>query len=304
MQGRLLCPGRCPMDLRLLPFALLMAAWSVPSSSSSPHPPAHPGSRRNSCKPVPDTMTLCHGVGYSEMRLPNLLGHDSVREALQQSASWVPLLSKRCHQDTKKFLCSLFAPVCLSQLEQPVLPCRSLCEAVRHGCSPVMLAFGFPWPEMLNCSRFPQGDDLCIPPASPEDRPPPPRKEDTVCPACLDKGNSEKEFLGNFCSQDFALKMSIRSLSGVEGDLKVLPESRGRTLYKKDGWSEEELKRPALWLPGGEGCLCKELAGPGATVLAMGQRVAGRLVISWVRKWRHGEKEMKKLSRAVRKLRC
>ncbi|XP_060086539.1 secreted frizzled-related protein 2-like, partial [Heteronotia binoei] len=125
-----------------------------------------------------------------------------------------------------------------------------------------------------------------------------------VCPACLDKGHKEKEFLEIFCSQDFALKMSVRSSSGVEGDLKVVPESRGRTLYKKDGWSEEELKKPVLWLAGGEACACPELAGPEFVVLAMGHRVAGRLVISWVRKWRHGEKELKKFSRAVRKLRC
>ncbi|KAL8191385.1 UNVERIFIED_CONTAM: hypothetical protein K2H54_073319 [Gekko kuhli] len=248
-------------------------------------------------------MTLCHGVGYSEMRLPNLLGHDTVREVLQQSVSWVPLLTKQCHPDTKKFLCSLFAPVCLSELEEPVFPCRSLCEDVREGCSPVMAAFGFPWPEMLNCSRFPRGDELCIPPAGSEDGPPPP-KEDAVCPACLDKGHNEQEFLEIFCSQDFALKMSIRSVSGVAGDLKVVAENRGRTLYRKDGWSEEELKKPVLWLAGGEACACQELVGPGAVVLAAGRRVAGRLVISWVRKWRHGEKEMKKFSRAVRKLRC
>ena len=43
------------------------------------------------------------------------------------------------------------------------MPCRALCEAVRDGCVPVMNAFGFPWPDMFNCSRFPQGTDLCIP---------------------------------------------------------------------------------------------------------------------------------------------
>ncbi|XP_054830011.1 secreted frizzled-related protein 2-like [Eublepharis macularius] len=291
----------------LLPFALLLAVWSLPFSSSSsssfPHHLVRLSSRRSNCKPVPTSMSLCHGVGYSEMRLPNLLGHDTMKEALQQAASWVPLLTKQCHRDTKKFLCSLFAPVCVSEVEEPIFPCRSLCENVRDGCTPVMAAFGFPWPEMLNCSRFPQGNELCIPPAGPEDRLPVLR-EDAVCAACLDKGQSEKEFLDNVCSQDFALKMIIKSLSGVEGDLQVVPESKGRTLYKQNGWSEEERKKPVLWLANGEACSCKELAGPGSVVLAMGHRVAGRLVILWVRKWRHGEKEMKKFSRAVRKLQC
>lgn len=116
---------------------------------------------RSVCKPIPSTLSLCHGVGYREMRLPNLLGHDSLKEAQQQSAAWLPLVSKLCHRDTKKFLCSLFAPVCLP--EGAVRPCRGLCEAVRDGCLPVMSAFGFPWPNMFNCTRFPRGTHLCIP---------------------------------------------------------------------------------------------------------------------------------------------
>lgn len=168
-----LSPSRPSMEL-LGPFALLLAAWSCCGSSSPPtfrHQLVQGSSRRSSCKPLPSSMGLCRGIGYSEMRLPNLLGHDSMREALQQAASWVPLLAKQCHRDTKKFLCSLFAPVCLGELEEPIFPCRSLCEAVRGGCTPVMATFGFPWPEMLDCSRFPQGNELCIPPAGPEDRP-------------------------------------------------------------------------------------------------------------------------------------
>lgn len=118
---------------------------------------------RSVCRPIPSTLALCHGIGYRQMRIPNLLGHDSLREAQQQSGAWLPLVSKLCHRDTKKFLCSLFAPVCLPELRAPVSPCRSLCEAVRDGCVPVMSAFGFPWPEMFNCTRFPRGTELCIP---------------------------------------------------------------------------------------------------------------------------------------------
>lgn len=118
---------------------------------------------RSVCKPIPSTLSLCHGIGYRHMRIPNLLGHDTLREAQQQSAAWLPLVSKLCHRDTRKFLCSLFAPVCLPELSGPVSPCRSLCEAVRDGCVPVMSAFGFPWPEMFNCSRFPSRTELCIP---------------------------------------------------------------------------------------------------------------------------------------------
>jgi len=64
-----------------------------------------------------------------------------------------------CH--FQLFLCSLFAPVCL---ERAIYPCRSLCEAVKTGCERRMQAYGFPWPEMLSCQKFPVANDMCIQP--------------------------------------------------------------------------------------------------------------------------------------------
>lgn len=110
------------------------------------------------CVDIPDDLRLCHNVGYNQMLLPNLLEHETMAEVRQQASSWVPLVHKNCHPGTQVFLCSLFAPVCL---ERPIFPCRWLCEAVRDGCIPIMEAFGFPWPEMLTCDKFPQ-DDVCI----------------------------------------------------------------------------------------------------------------------------------------------
>lgn len=124
--------------------------------------------KKNNCKPIPANLLLCHDIEYTEMRLPNLLGHETMNEVLQQASSWIPLVQKQCHPDTRKFLCSLFAPVCLDDLDEPIQPCRSLCESVKHGCAPVMSAFGFPWPKMLDCDRFPLDNDLCIPPAGVE----------------------------------------------------------------------------------------------------------------------------------------
>ena len=64
-------------------------------------------------------------TGYTKMRLPNLVEHDTLHEVTQQSMSWIPLLNIKCHSDTQLFLCSLFSPVCL---ERPIYPCRSLCQ--------------------------------------------------------------------------------------------------------------------------------------------------------------------------------
>lgn len=67
------------------------------------------------CVPIPPGMALCQNIGYDTMRMPNLLGHESQAEAVQQSASWLPLLARECHPDARIFLCSLFAPICLDR---------------------------------------------------------------------------------------------------------------------------------------------------------------------------------------------
>ena len=111
------------------------------------------------CVDIPKDMSLCTGIGYTKMRLPNLLDHGSIQEAQQQSGSWVPLLNVRCHADTQLFLCSLFTPVCL---ETAIYPCRSLCNAVRDACESRMLTYGYHWPTMLHCDNFPLDNDMCI----------------------------------------------------------------------------------------------------------------------------------------------
>lgn len=121
------------------------------------------------CVAIPVDLKLCHGVGYDQMLLPNLLEHESMAEVKQQAGSWVPLVHKNCHPGTRLFLCSLFAPVCL---DRPIYPCRWLCENVRDGCTPIMEAFGFPWPEMLACEKIPQ-DEVCISAPNATDAPKP-----------------------------------------------------------------------------------------------------------------------------------
>ena len=111
------------------------------------------------CIDIPHNLTLCQNLRYNQMRLPNLLEHDTVREVTQQAKSWVPLVGIRCHPDTKLFLCSLFSPVCL---DRPIWPCRSLCSAVKTACERHMNAHGFDWPDMLKCDKFPLDNDLCI----------------------------------------------------------------------------------------------------------------------------------------------
>ena len=109
------------------------------------------------CVDIPESMTLCKNIGYKTMRLPNLLDHESLAEAVDQARVWVPLLNLHCHPDTQLFLCSLYSPVCL---EPSVYPCKSLCEGVKRGCEERINNYGFPWPDILKCDKFP--DQMCI----------------------------------------------------------------------------------------------------------------------------------------------
>ena len=127
-----------------------LSAWSVGSSRMF----------QPKCLPIPENMTLCHNIGYKTMRIPNLLDHDNLDEAMTQASNWNALIGIRCHPDTQVFLCSLFSPVCL---ERVVYPCKSLCEGVQRECEGYMKRYGFPWPDMFKCDKFPEDTDLCIP---------------------------------------------------------------------------------------------------------------------------------------------
>ncbi|KAK2847102.1 hypothetical protein Q5P01_010101 [Channa striata] len=333
------------MSVPLLGFVLLFGL----SQASDTAPPVLLGlpppsfvftSVRSVCKPIPSTLTLCHGIGYRHMRIPNLLGHESLREAQQQSAAWLPLVSKYCHKDTKKFLCSLFAPVCLPELSGPVSPCRNLCEAVRDGCLPVMSAFGFPWPEMLNCTRFPHGTELCIPVSGEEEeartveevKQEEAPKVSVICDACSLATAGETDIQENFCQSPYALKMRLGSVATVGRDRQLVPTARSRILRWAGGDANKAegvggaMAHSALWLQEGGTCTCPELdtaetkenmgtddakeGGKDAHgahsewYLALAEEEEGRLVLTRLMRWTRGDKELKKFLRSLLKQSC
>ncbi|KAJ7397848.1 Gamma-tubulin complex component 6 [Pitangus sulphuratus] len=69
------------------------------------------------CVMIPKEMGMCHKIGYSEMRLPNLMGHTSMAEVILKSITWQHLVHTDCHPHVRMFLCSLFAPICLDTSE-------------------------------------------------------------------------------------------------------------------------------------------------------------------------------------------
>ena len=39
-------------------------------------------SSRSTCIDLPSNLSLCHGIGYNKMRLPNLLQHETLQEVM------------------------------------------------------------------------------------------------------------------------------------------------------------------------------------------------------------------------------
>ena len=105
------------------------------------------------CEPL--TIDMCKGLPYNETHLPNLMNHDTQREANAELSQFSSLIKVNCSEDLRDFLCYLYAPVCTA-LRKPIPPCRTLCKRVRRGCIKLLRNFGFKWPKKLRCKKFPK----------------------------------------------------------------------------------------------------------------------------------------------------
>ncbi|KAJ3604130.1 hypothetical protein NHX12_028871 [Muraenolepis orangiensis] len=246
------------------------------------------------CVSIPDDLRLCYDVGYDSMLLPNLLEHETLAEVRQQAGSWVPLVYKNCHPGTQVFLCALFAPVCM---DRPVFPCRWLCEAVRDGCTPIMEAFGFPWPDMLTCDRFPAGD-VCIamtaPNATEGTRP---TGLPQVCPPC-DNEMKTDAILEHMCASEFAFKTKIKEVKQENADRRVVLHKRKKAV-KAGNLKKKDLKKLVLYLKNGAACPCQQLDNLSPHYLVMGRKVDQQYLLTGIHKW---DKTSKDFKAAIKKL--
>lgn len=125
--------------------------------------PVGPGGK---CEPLnADILQLCSDIGYNETRFPNFMKHKSQQEAALETALYLPLVRLNCSPSLKRFLCSLYAPPCIPNYQQPLKPCREMCERAKLGCEQFMKRFSFGWPDYIDCWRFPSvsGSEACVP---------------------------------------------------------------------------------------------------------------------------------------------
>ena len=106
---------------------------------------------------------MCLNIGYNSTSMPNMFNHDTQAEAALELQQFWPLVEIKCSPDLRLFLCSVYAPMCRSNFEEDVPPCRSVCERARKGCAFPMRQYGFSWPERIKCENFPKvSDKLCL----------------------------------------------------------------------------------------------------------------------------------------------
>uniref|UniRef100_A0A673KKD8 Secreted frizzled-related protein 5-like n=1 Tax=Sinocyclocheilus rhinocerous TaxID=307959 RepID=A0A673KKD8_9TELE len=251
----------------------------------------HQGSSR--CVPIPSNMALCQGLGYNSMRMPNLLGHESPAEAVQQSTSWLPLLARECHPHARIFLCSLFAPVCLERI---ISPCRSLCVSVRDSCAPIMNCYGYPWPRILQCDQFPKDHLMYLSFFNIH----------IFSKQCsrvfsLEEATSSKDLLDLFCKSDFVVKVRLSKLNSSSSVLTMFSlGSRLEVLKHGPLLGGEMRSRLTLWLERDATCvgnLTRNHPDGGAFLLTgtvSGKRLLVTKAFSWGKRQRH-------LSQAARK---
>lgn len=101
-----------------------------------------------------------------------------------------------------------------------------------------------------------------------------------------------------------ALKIKVKEISYMNGDTKIVSETKSKTIYKLSGVTERDLRKTVLWLKDGLQCVCDEMNDINASYLVMGQKMDGHLVITSLKRWQRGQREFKRISRSIRKLQC
>lgn len=244
---------------------------------------------RPKCVDIPTNLTLCQNIGYEKMTLPNLLQHDTLQEVTQQARSWVPLVGLHCHPDTQVFLCSLFSPVCL---DREIYPCRTLCESVRDNCLQRMIPYGFDWPEMLHCKKFPEDNDMCIKLIHDV-------KPDNNCSACKHPLTYEA-IIDNSCRADFVVRVKIDKTE-VRGSDRALTLKKGKRFYKKENITKKDRDSMVPILTGGADCSCDLINDTNERFLLMGAKKGDTLVVNYVSVFQRKSKDFKRALKNIRK---
>ncbi|KAI1895822.1 hypothetical protein AGOR_G00110720 [Albula goreensis] len=137
------------MESLLVFLSTLTACLAIHADSTESHSAFE-------CEPI--ALRMCQDLPYNTTFTPNLLEHYDQQTAELAMEPFHPMVNLQCSPDLRPFLCALHAPVC-AEYGRMSLPCRRLCQRARRDCQKLLDVFGVPWPEDMECSRFPDCDE-------------------------------------------------------------------------------------------------------------------------------------------------
>ncbi|KAG8577412.1 hypothetical protein GDO81_010170 [Engystomops pustulosus] len=256
------------------------------------------------CVSIPKELGMCQHLGYTEMRLPNLMGHTTIPEVASKTAEWHKLLQTGCHPYARMFLCSLFAPVCLDTFIQP---CRSMCQAVRDSCAPVLACHDQSWPESLNCDRFPAGDDMCLDNLSKDYQNKYEELPKPTCQGCpfIEESYSYRSALGAFCDNGFAVKVKLTKRKFASGHHEYVTE--GQVDFIKQGLLLPYNTRNMIeqWLKINENCANRMIRHSKSMIYILaGDIQHGKVVVNRVFHWQKKDTQLTVATRKWKHHKC
>ncbi|XP_062490168.1 secreted frizzled-related protein 2-like [Pezoporus occidentalis] len=245
------------------------------------------------CVVIPKEMGMCHKIGYSEMRLPNLMGHTSMAEVILKSTTWQHLAHTDCHPHVRTFLCSLFAPICLDTF---IHPCRSMCVAVRDSCAPVLACHGHLWPGSLDCDRFPADEDMCLASLTKEykysHKAVLPKPACQTCPA-VEEFFTHKRVLEVFCDSNFAVKVKLSKKRTVFDDQEYNIECQVEFITQGSLLPYETQNMIQQWLLINENCTQRMTPTHRPMVyLLVGNIEEGIILVKQVYRWQRRDSQL------------
>lgn len=170
-----------------------------------------------------------------------------------------------------------------------------MCEAVKEGCEKRMKIYGYPWPEMLSCDKFPADNDMCITTQMHDN------SDSSSCMVC-NQPETVENIIDHFCRADFVVKAKIQKWKKQSLSCK---KTRILRLVTKESLSRKELKKPTFVHANLSDC-CYELlnkAGKKSQLLIMGTKIEDSLVANFILKWNKSP-VIRKVSKLMKKLDC
>ena len=196
------------------------------------------------CEPMKNNMckdSQGRNYLYNSTIMPNFANHRSQADAIHTMTTYVPLVETNCHEHLQFLLCAVYVPMCHQNdiggsAIGRIGPCRPLCNQVKRQCEPKMVQFGYPWPDDLNCKKFPMSNEeapcMFVPQGMNNDMNIPVSSINTLQsnPFFLDKAKEYKETISNKQNTDLSQSENLEPLINLINNAGMLEPAKAANM--------------------------------------------------------------------------